>query len=68
MFLSISEPLFPKMILVLLAIFGLVALVLWLGETLWSIIQTIRSILAPFFQPQEARTLRERYGDWAGEL
>ncbi|XP_026480547.1 inactive hydroxysteroid dehydrogenase-like protein 1 [Ctenocephalides felis] len=53
------------MILVLLAIFGLVALVLWLGETLWSVIQAVRSILAPFFQPQEARTLRERYGDWA---
>lgn len=50
-----------------LAFIGWLALVLWSYENFKSVIQIIKSILTPYFQPQENKSLVEKYGKWAGK-
>lgn len=51
----------------ILALIGLWALTWWSYENFKSVIQIIKSVLTPYFQPQENKTLVERYGKWAGK-
>lgn len=53
--------------LYLLALAGAWALMWWSIENFRSIVQIIGSVLAPYFQPSENKTLVERFGKWAGE-
>lgn len=50
-----------------LSLIGIYALVCWLIDNLNSIVQIIRSVLKPYFQPDEKLSLVERYGNWAGK-
>jgi 17beta-estradiol 17-dehydrogenase / very-long-chain 3-oxoacyl-CoA reductase len=50
-----------------LALIGLWALTWWCYENFKSVIQIIKNVLTPYFQPQENKTLLERYGKWAGK-
>lgn len=50
----------------LLAIVGVYALCWWIVDNLKSVVQVVRALLTPYFQPQEELTLLERYGSWAG--
>lgn len=50
----------------LLALVGVYALCWWTVDNLNSVVQILRALLTPYFQPQEELTLLERYGSWAG--
>lgn len=50
----------------LLAIVGVYAVCWWLVDNFKSVVQIVRALLTPYFQPQEELTLLERYGSWAG--
>lgn len=50
----------------LLALAGIWALLWWSLENFMSVLQIIKSVLLPYFQPQDNKTLIERYGKWAG--
>lgn len=52
----------------ILALIGLWAFTWWSYENFKSVIQIIKNILAPYFQPQENKGLVERYGKWAGKF
>lgn len=47
-------------------VIGVYALLWWSIENLKSIVQIIRSLLVPYFQPQEDLKLSEKFGNWAG--
>lgn len=53
-------------IVTLLAIIGLWALSIFLYDNFKSIVCIIASVLRPFFQPQESKSLAEKFGGWAG--
>lgn len=57
-----------NMSLYALVLVGLWALLWWSIENFRSLVQIIGSVLAPFFQPNENKTLVERFGKWAGKL
>jgi len=50
----------------LLSLAGVWAVLWWSIENLKSVVQIVKSILTPYFQPQENKTLPEKYGKWAG--
>jgi ribosomal protein S2 len=50
----------------LLALAGIWAVLWWSIENLRSIVQITKSVLSPYFQPQENKSLVERFGKWAG--
>lgn len=52
---------------VLVAI-GMWALLWWSIDNFKSVVQIIKSMLTPYFQPQENKSLVERYGKWAGKV
>lgn len=52
-------------LLVLVAI-GAYALLWWSIDNFKSIVQVIRSMLLPYFQPQDDVALSEKFGHWAG--
>lgn len=56
-----------KVPLVALALIGLWALLIWSYENFKSVIQIIKNVLTPYFQPQENRNFVEKYGKWAGK-
>lgn len=47
---------------------GVYAVICWSMDNLKSVIQIIKSILTPYFQPHENKSLVERYGKWAGKI
>lgn len=49
-----------------LAALGAYALCWWLLDNLRSVVEIVVSLLRPFFQPQDERTLVQRFGEWAG--
>lgn len=51
----------------ILGLIGLWALTWWSYENFKSVIQIIKAILTPYFQPQENKGLVEKYGKWAGK-
>lgn len=50
----------------LLVLAGIWAVLWWSIENFKSILQIAKNVLTPYFQPQENKTLVERYGKWAG--
>lgn len=56
-----------EIVLTFLSVIGLWAIFCWLVDNLKSITQIIIAILAPYFQPNEQKSLSERFGSWAGE-
>lgn len=52
----------------ILVLIGLYAVLWWSIENLKSIVQIVRSLLVPYFQPQDDLKLSERFGNWAGKL
>ncbi|CAO1357042.1 unnamed protein product [Diamesa tonsa] len=54
-----------KLISYALILAGVWAVMCWSIDNLKSVIQIIQSILTPYFQPNENKTLIERYGKWA---
>lgn len=54
-------------IVTFLAIIGLWALSIFLYDNFKSIVCIIASMLRPFFQPQESKSLAEKFGGWAGK-
>lgn len=53
-------------IILTLVLIGAYAL-LWYGiDNFKSVVKVIRSILVPYFQPQEDVGLSEKFGQWAG--
>lgn len=50
----------------LLAFVGIYAISWWLIDNLSSVVQVVRTLLQPYFQPQEDLSLIDRYGNWAG--
>lgn len=56
-----------NVILNLLALAGTWAVLWWSIDNFRSIVEIVLSILTPYFQPQERKTLVERYGKWAGK-
>lgn len=55
-----------KLIALILILIGLYALLWWSIDNFKSIVQIIRSVLVPYFQPQEDVPLSEKFGSWAG--
>lgn len=55
-----------NVIFYLLALAGVWAILWWSCENLKSVLQIIKSVLAPYFQPQENKTVVEKFGKWAG--
>lgn len=58
---------YTNVIFYLLALAGIWATLWWSIENFRSVVQIIKSVLSPYFQPQESKTLVERFGKWAGE-
>lgn len=58
---------YTDIILNLLALAGAWAVLWWSIDNFRSIFEIILSVLSPYFQPQEHKSLVERYGKWAGE-
>lgn len=56
-----------QFIVFLFALCGFYAVCWWLIDNLKSFVQVIFTLLTPFFQPQEEKSLLERYGHWAGK-
>lgn len=52
----------------LFTVIGVYAVCWWLIDNLKSIVCVVRTLLTPYFQPQEDLSLIERYGNWAGWL
>lgn len=46
---------------------GVWAVLWWSIENFKSVLLITKTILTPYFQPQENKTLVERYGKWAGK-
>lgn len=57
-----------NVILYLLALAGAWAVFWWSIDNFRSIVQIVMTILTPYFQPQERKTLVERFGKWAGNF
>lgn len=55
-----------NLIYYLLVLAGVWAVLWWSIENLRSIVQILRSVLTPYFQPNENKSLLEKYGKWAG--
>jgi hypothetical protein len=49
-----------------LTLIGVCALVFWLIENLLSPVQIIKNLLIPYFQPEDNKSLKQLFGDWAG--
>jgi hypothetical protein len=58
--------LFTNVIFFLLVLAGVWGVLWWSIENFMSILQITRSLLTPLFQPQEKKSLVEKYGKWAG--
>ena len=56
-----------KFIYYSLIIAGVWAVMCWSIDNLKSVIQIIQSILTPYFQPNENKSLVEKFGKWAGK-
>lgn len=54
-------------LIIVFVLIGLYALICWLIDNFKSLVQIIKTLLVPLFQPQENLTLAERYGNWAGK-
>lgn len=48
-----------------LAVIGFVVLIFFILDSIWSILQASRAILAPLFIPTEETSLLKKYGPWA---
>ncbi|XP_023029896.2 hydroxysteroid dehydrogenase-like protein 1 isoform X2 [Leptinotarsa decemlineata] len=48
-----------------LATFGFVVLFMFILDSIWSLLQACRAILAPLFIPNEETSLSKKYGPWA---
>lgn len=59
--------LYKNVLLYLLALAGVWAVLWWSIENLRSVVQITMSFLTPYFQPQENKSLVERFGKWAGK-
>lgn len=55
-------------VLLVLVVIGAYALLWWSIDNFKSIVQVIRSILVPYFQPQDDVALSEKFGHWAGNV
>lgn len=55
-----------EFVICLFALIGVYAICWWLIDNLKSVVQVLRTLLTPYFQPQEVQSLNERYGGWAG--
>lgn len=62
----LSVVLSVKFAVFLLATVGIYAICWWLIDNLSSVVQVVRTLLQPYFQPQEDLSLCDRYGNWAG--
>lgn len=62
----LSVVLSVKFAVFLLASVGIYAICWWLIDNLSSVVQVVRTLLTPYFQPQEDLSLIDRYGSWAG--
>jgi hypothetical protein len=51
----------------LVTIVGVIGLIIWAIENLLSPVQIIKSLLIPYFQPEDNKSLKQLFGDWAGE-
>lgn len=52
--------------IVILALVGVVALCLFIIDSLWSVLELVSSYLMPYFLPAEVQPLSKRFGPWAG--
>lgn len=59
--------LYTNVVFYLLVLAGVWGVLWWSIENFMSIVQIIRSFLSPLFQPQEKKSLVEKYGKWAGK-
>lgn len=50
----------------LLVAVGIWAIFWWSIENFKSVVQIVKSVLTPYFQPQESKSLVEKFGKWAG--
>lgn len=57
-----------SVLLYLLALAGVWALLWWSIDNFKSVLQILKSVLLPYFQPQDNKTLVEKYGKWAGTV
>lgn len=55
-----------SVLLYLLALAGVWSLLWWSIDNFKSVVQIVKSVLLPYFQPQDNKTLVEKYGKWAG--
>lgn len=58
---------YKNVLLYLLALAGVWAVLWWSIDNFRSIVQITRSFLIPYFQPQENKSLVEKFGKWAGK-
>ncbi|XP_013181470.1 PREDICTED: inactive hydroxysteroid dehydrogenase-like protein 1 isoform X1 [Papilio xuthus] len=52
-------------LLIILAIIGAIAVILFLIDSLWSLLELVTSHLMPFFLPTEVQSLTKKFGSWA---
>lgn len=50
----------------LLVAVGIWALLWWSIDNFKSIVQIVKNVLVPYFQPHENKPLADKYGKWAG--
>lgn len=66
---NISKLIFDSNIInFLLVLAGIWAAFWWLFDNLKSAVVIVKSVLTPYFQPYENKTLVERFGKWAGKF
>lgn len=59
---------YTNVIYYLLVLAGAWAVLWWSIENFKSVVQIFKSTSSPYFQPQESKSLVEKYGKWAGWL
>lgn len=55
-----------NVLLYLLALAGVWAVLWWSIDNFKSIVQIVKTVVTPYFQPQENKSLIEKFGKWAG--
>jgi hypothetical protein len=52
----------------LVTVVGVIGVIVWAMENLLSPVQIIKSLLIPYFQPEDNKSLKQLFGDWAGNI
>lgn len=55
-----------QLVVYLFCVIGALATLAWLWDNCGSLVSIVKTVLTPYFLPNEGFTLAEKYGNWAG--